>query len=213
MTDTIKEPLRLSSPLIGLGGRLRAGKDAVADHLVEKHGYVKLGMSDALHEAMLVLDPIVAFETAGDFYDAVPIRYSTAIERYGYVKTKLIYDEARSLLQKLGTEVGRQMFDENVWVNIIARKIDDLRGAGHPVVVTGIRFPNELRMVDELGGKSVWIERPSDGLEAAPAAAHASETSIGVKDFSKWILNAGTLEDLYATVDELADAASRGFAG
>ena len=43
--------------LIGLGGKLRAGKDAVGDYLEEKHDFVKLGMSDALNEALLTLNP------------------------------------------------------------------------------------------------------------------------------------------------------------
>ena len=50
------------SRLIGLGGKLRAGKDAVGDYLEEKHDFVKLGMSDALNDALLKLNPYIPTE-------------------------------------------------------------------------------------------------------------------------------------------------------
>lgn len=190
--------MKLSPTLIGLGGRLRSGKDAVADHLVAKHGFVKLGMSDALHEAMLAIDPIV--DPGDSARGGMPETYSELVERVGYVEAKTD-PEVRRLLQKLGTEVGRNMIGENVWVSIMARKIDDHRSAGHPVVVTGLRFPNETQMIRELGGRTVWIDRPS--LAAGAAAAHVSENSVSEADFGERIINDGTLEDLYERADIL----------
>lgn len=187
-----------SPTLIGLGGRLRAGKDAVADRLVDEHGFVKLGMSDALHEAMLAIDPII--DEGGGYTQESPVTYSEAIAEYGYVETKARFPEARRLLQKLGTEVGRDMIGENVWVDIMARKVNKLLIAGRSVVVTGIRFPNEIRLIGQFAGRAIWVERPS--LEAA-AGGHASETSIGPDDFDRAIVNDGTLDDLYAKVDAL----------
>lgn len=204
--------MNLSSPLIGLGGRLRSGKDVVADRLVEKHGYVKLGMSDALHEAMLAIDPIVTHEemvlvrktSEGlQWRRDTPARYSEIVEHIGYVEAKKI-PEVRRLLQNLGTDVGRNMIDENVWVNVMARKIDDHRGAGHPVVVTGLRFPNEVQMVEELGGLAAWVERPGLHATSAGTAAHASENSVSAADFHLTIDNSSDLEALEAQADGLA---------
>lgn len=212
--------MNLSSPLIGLGGRLRSGKDVVADRLVEKHGYVKLGMSDALHEAMLAIDPIVTHEemvlvrktSEGlQWRRDTPARYSEIVEHIGYVEAKKI-PEVRRLLQQLGTDVGRKMIGENVWVNVMARKIDDHRGAGHPVVVTGLRFPNEVRMIEELDGQAVWIERPGVHAPSTGTAAHASENSVSARDFHWTLRNDGSLEALERQVDQyaahLADAMS-----
>lgn len=203
--------MNLSQPLIGLGGRLRSGKDEVADRLVAEHGYVKIGMSDALHEAMLAIDPLIGFEEmvlvrktseGVQFRRDTPSRYSEVIERFGYVEAKKL-PEVRRLLQQLGTEVGRNMVGENVWVNIMARKIDDHRAAGHPVVVTGIRFPNEVEMIRELGGTSVWIDRPGVEAPTEGTAAHASENSVGADDFAVILDNSSTLEDLRLRVDEM----------
>ena len=186
----------MTARLIGLGGRLRAGKDAVADHLVAKHGFVKLGMSDALHEALLAIDPIV------ECWDAAmggEERYSDLIKRDGYVEAKK-NPEVRRLLQKLGTEVGRDMIYEDVWADIMARKVDALHAEGKDVVVTGVRFPNEVDMVRGVYGKAVWIERPTAG----ETSSHASESSVSAEDFDVVIHNTGTLDDLYVMVDLLA---------
>jgi hypothetical protein len=188
--------VKLSPTLIGLGGRLRSGKDAAADHLVAEHGFVKLGMSDALHEAMLAIDPVINIWDDGTFE-----RYAEAVAEHGYVAVKRDYPEARRLLQNLGTEVGRNMIGENVWSNITARKIDDHRGAGHRVVVTGLRFPNEIQMVRELGGQTIWVERP--GLESGSSSTHASETSVGPDDFGAVLLNDQDLPGLHHRVSDL----------
>lgn len=191
----------MTSLVIGLGGRLRSGKDTVADHLVEKHGFHKIGFSDALHEAMLALNPIVVADvTIGeDGPEGEGTRYSELIDAIGYVKAKEQYPEVRRLLQVLGTEVGRNMFDENVWVNITARKIDDSLCADQPVVVTGVRFPNELRMIRQFAGETWWVDRP--GLEQS--STHASENGVEPEWFDRVIANDGAFDDLYSKVDGL----------
>lgn len=194
--------MKLSSTLIGLGGKLRSGKDVVADHLVAEHGFVKVGMSDALHEAMLAIDPWVTHPERPSGSQQLT-RYSALIRRLGYVEAKT-NPEVRRLLQKLGTEVGRNMIGVNTWANVMARKIDDHRGAGHPVVVTGIRFPNEIQMIEELGGQAVWIERPGAQAPTEGTATHASENSVSEGDFAYVIRNNTTLEALRGMADSLA---------
>lgn len=220
-------------PVIGMGGLLASGKDAFADRLVERHGFTKIGMSDALHNAMLAENPLVGLLITAEKIWPTPVRYAELVEIVGYVEAKKS-PEVRGLLQRLGTEVGRNMIGTNTWADITARNVEALRDAGKPVVVTGIRFPNELEMIDMVGGTALWVHRPS----AAPAAAatapsplppgmvelrthrgesiwvitatlpspvvHASENSVSATDFSGIIDNSGTLEDLYARADEYA---------
>lgn len=178
----------MTATLIGLGGRLRAGKDTVADALVVNRGFRKMGMSDALADALLVLDPVIPdWPTLG-----TSTRYSVIIRAVGYVEAKT-NPEVRRLLQKLGTEVGRDMIDQNVWVDIIERRIRESLAAGVSVAVTGIRFPNEVSMIRRVGGSLVWVSRPA--LED-PAGDHASESSVSVLDFDHHILNVGTVAEL-----------------
>ena len=197
----------LSHPLVlGMGGKLRSGKDTVADYLVHEYGFVKLGMSDALNEAMQLINPIV------DYQEGSILRYAALVEIVGYAKAKE-NPEVRRLLQKLGTEVGRKIMGENTWVEIARRKIQNHLDKGTPVVITGMRFPNEIRMIHSLGGLSVYVERPSLEISttqptervtaALDAAIHASETSLHPEDFNYEIQNTGTLVDLYAAADHM----------
>lgn len=180
-------------PLIGLGGLLRSGKDAIADHLVAKHGFVKLGMSDVLNDAMLVIDPILDIGV-----DGREMRYADAIEWHGYVEAKK-NPEIRRLLQVFGTEFGRQMIGENVWVDMLERKVDALRKSGQSVVVTGLRYPNEVELIHRaFAANSWWVERGG-----TPTTGHASETSVTSTMFDVCIFNLGTLGDLYNHIDSL----------
>jgi hypothetical protein len=189
--------------LIGLGGRLRSGKDAVADVLVDRYGFTKLGMSDALIEAALVLDPYIPVNTHAATFPrgehGLFVRLSHLVEQVGYVDAKK-NPEVRRFLQKLGTEFGRQMIGEFVWTDIMYRKIDRLRGEGHSVVVTGIRFPNEIDLITSLNGDAVYVERP--GLPK-DVQGHVSENSIGPSDFDAILCNDGTLDDLPTKIEAL----------
>lgn len=185
---------------IGLGGLLRSGKDATADYLVEKHGWVKMGMSDPLHESMLALDPIVSIK-GHENKDAIWLghypRYSFITEKIGYTEAKKI-PEYRRLLQRFGTEVIRDIIGPDTWVDIARRRALAYMAEGKSVALTGIRFPNELQMVQELG-RTVWVERP--GLESE--GTHASEGSVKASDFEFTLHNSGTLSDLFGAADML----------
>lgn len=184
--------------LIGLGGHLRAGKDAVADFLVEDHGFMKIGMSDPLNHALLELDPIVGFEDDPRDGSPQPVRYGDLLTSFGYVEAKK-NSEVRRLLQTLGTGVVRDMIDQDAWVKVMARQVIELLRQDKRVVVTGIRFPNELGGIHALAGRSWWIERPGE----APSDLHPSERSLAPADFTRTIVNNSTLEALRAQVTEV----------
>lgn len=199
------------APLYGLGGKLRAGKDAVGDYLEANHAFTKLGMSDALNEALLALNPIIP---TGKYWESGYEHYMTYQDyhaAHGYVEAKK-NPEVRRLLQALGTEVGRNMIDPDVWVNIAEAKIQALRSQGIPVVITAVRFPNEIEMIRRLGGTTVWIHRAEQARTDAGEAItqHASETSVDAYDFEYVISNNGTLDDLYVKVENVLDNVKQG---
>lgn len=125
--------------ILGLVGYGKAGKDEVADVLTDG-GFVKIGMSDALHECLLILDPIIGLAPRLAELSGQPqlIRYAEFCNSMGYTFAKGS-PEVRELLQRMGTEVGRNRLFEDIWVNEMLKKAAD-----HPkVVVTGIRYVNE----------------------------------------------------------------------
>ena len=182
--------------LIGLGGYAMSGKDAVAECLWEA-GWYRTYMSKPLHEAMMRLDPVIewAGEPAGRGA-VTPLTYARVFSLHGggergYEAVKQ-YVEARRLLQVLGTEVGREMFGQDCWLDVIARDAEEQRERGVNVAVTGIRFGNELDWVRHEGGLAVWVDRPGFG----PVNGHASDNTLGPEDFDLVLHNDGTLSDL-----------------
>lgn len=214
-----------TTQLIGLGGLLRAGKDAVAEHLAFQHGYTTLGMSDALNEALLLLNPLIEVPGGRENFSVMQ-RYRELHDSIGYVEAKK-NPEVRRLLQVLGTEIGREMISEDVWVKIAEKRITGLLAEGKPVVITAMRFPNEIEMLNRLGGVALWVERDAvsrfeglatggvlptpgkgiSGVSEAPVksesmiTAHASENSVHSGLFHAILDNSGTLEDLYTKTD------------
>lgn len=212
-----KEDLRnMQTPtqptLIGLGGKLGSGKDAFADILVEQFGFHKLGMSDVLADALYTLNPMILVpveESDSAFWSqrSKPVRYQLIIEERGYVEAKKI-PEVRRLLQVLGTEVGREMLGQNIWSDGARRRIQALRAQRHPVVITGLRFPNEINMVTEEGGETAYVLRPEAELthmETSAASAHVSE-GAGPQQFSRVFMNDRTLDHLTDLATEWAFA-------
>lgn len=210
----------MTAPIIGIGGWMTAGKDALADFLVTDYGYGKTFMSEPLTAAVSLIGPrgpwvrldqdiqepdeaarmqnpgmdvgdwelfptLLKTRHAGEF-----VRYADLVESVGYTAAKE-HRDAREYLQGLGTEVGRNMMGEDVWAKLAGYKIQDLHKLG-PVVITGIRYQNELDMLHELGGAGVWISRA--GL-SAPQSTHTSETSLGPEDFDLIVHNDGDLEN------------------
>jgi hypothetical protein len=184
--------------LIGLGGVATSGKDAAADFLVE-HGWFKTYMSKPLERALLAVNPDV--NVAWDKWQAGTwpkdtlmfthyISYKSLHELVGYDVSKCC-TSVRGLLQRLGTEVGRDMIDQNLWVDLAFREVDEHLDAGESVAITGIRFVNELEALHGRGGLSVWVER---GL--SPVNSHVSDNALTAKDFQVVLSNNGTLEDL-----------------
>lgn len=181
--------------VIGLSGYARSGKDETAKVLVEDFGFKRVAFADKLREVLLALDHIVAPSKERYFSRSkVIVNLSEVIDVYGWngYKESEFGPEIRRLLQRLGTEAGRQTLWDSIWV--------DAALTGHPddakLVVTDCRFPNEAEAVTSRGGEMWRIMRKGVG----PANSHASETSLDDWDFDAYVHNDGTLADLAGSV-------------
>jgi hypothetical protein len=171
---------------VGITGYATAGKDEIADVLVEEYGFVKIGMSDALNNYLRILNPVVAADAPS------LLRYSDAIATHGYVEAKARYPEVRRLLQVMGTEIGRAI-DSDMWV----KELNKLASNHQRVVTTGIRFPNEYTDLTCL----IAVERPGVG----PLNDHPSENIDDIIDQADYFFNNdGTVDLLRENVRSLA---------
>lgn len=180
--------------IIGLSGYARSGKDTVAKMLIT---HQRRAFADAMRNALYILNP----------YIADGIRLREAIDEHGWELVKTGFPEVRRLLQIFGTEIGRKMIADDVWVQMSTR---DLKPEDN-IVFSDVRFPNEAQAIKALGGVVWRIERP--GVDAVNA--HVSETSMDGWEYDAIIDNSGTLEDLLAQVEtatlfaELTQSTSR----
>jgi hypothetical protein len=176
-------------PWIGLVGKAQSGKSTVGLHLVERYGYRSLAFADPLRDMASAINPIVGTMRA--------TRYNEVLDLYGYNEAKVRFPEVRRFLQVLGTEGGREVLGDTVWVDAAVRKAQAI---GSPCVFTDVRFPNEADAVRANGGVVVRIVRPS--LVPDPAvASHASETLQDTIVADAAIYNARSFLDLYDEVD------------
>lgn len=166
--------------IVGLSGYARSGKDTVATLLVD---HKRRAFADAMRHALYILNPIVLQEAE---------RVQDVVDRYGWDKAKTIFPEVRRLLQVLGTEVGRELIDNDVWVNMATR---DLKPTDK-VVFADVRFHNEAQAIKDLGGQIWRVNRPG----TTPINAHSSETAMNDWPFDAILTNDGSLEDLEAQV-------------
>lgn len=190
--------------LIALSGYARAGKDTVADRLCDVHGWERLAFADLLRKCAEALNPIVGVGLVDvtSVSDAEPmyvpgnnlITYQEALATYGYDKSKELFPEFRGILQRLGTDVGRKLLSDNIWVDATLAQCE----SGTNYVFTDARFPNEAWAVANLGGKVVRVNRPG----VAAVNDHPSETSLDDWPFDMVCDNDGTIEELNEWIDE-----------
>lgn len=203
--------------VIGLSGYARSGKDEAAKVLVDEFGFIRVAFADKLRDVLYALNPIVDamhadVETYAVMSDgskrrlmidenpsstipvSTAIHVQQVIDEYGWdgYKNTVYGPEIRRLLQRLGTEAGRQTLWDSIWVDAAFAGIPD----DAKVVVTDCRFPNEAQAIMDRGGYVWRIMRAGVG----PVNNHPSETSLDNWSFDAWIHNDATLEDFRKNV-------------
>lgn len=163
--------------IIGLSGYARSGKDTVAELLVLNYGFKRMAFADGIREALTALNPIL--------HDGH--RLNELVGMYGWEVAKS-KDEVRRLLQIMGTEVGRKLINEDVWVWLLFNKIN----TDERIVIPDVRFPNEAKMIEQQGGEVWRINRHNHSA----VNDHISEHALDNHMFKRVVYNDGTLDDL-----------------
>lgn len=184
--------------IVGLSGYARSGKDEAAKVLVENHGFTRIAFADKLRDFLYALNPLINPTPERYFTNPKqPVRLRDVIgdDRIGWegYKETIYSDEIRGLLQRLGTEAGREVLWDSIWIDAA---FHGLNPAGN-YVVTDCRFPNEAEAVRSRNGAVVRITRSGVG----PANGHASETSLDDYEFDYRIDNSGTLEEYHQLIE------------
>lgn len=169
--------------LILVNGKKRSGKDYFAEVLQEK-----LYAAEKTSAVMSFADPIkkiiattlnVSLEQLDDMKnEAEPIGINEPIYD-GYDFKPLT--NARSILQNFGTEAMKEFFGEDVWVNLLLKRANDLHV--DYVIVPDFRFN-----IEALDG-GITIKVRNDEIEKNCTDNHRSENELNEFSFDYTIDN------------------------
>lgn len=143
--------------IIGLVGFKGSGKDTFAKTLRDEYGFKRDSFAAPLKDAVSAIFGWHRDMVEGG--DAISRKWREEKDHYwsealGRVVTP------RSILQEVGTEVFRDNFDSNIWVkSFMARNYGQSN-----IVVTDVRFVNEMETIKALGGKLLRVKRGPDPL-------------------------------------------------
>lgn len=142
--------------IVGFAGPAGCGKTTLAKLLVEQHGYTRLSFAGPLKAALAAMGLPEPAGLAG----------KEAIIPWLGVSW-------RHCAQTLGTEWGRKLVNQNLWV------LATMAGLKHggKYVFDDVRFENESDAIREVGGNLVHIKGRA-GDVGSTTKAHASETGI-----------------------------------
>lgn len=144
--------------IVGLVGFAGSGKGTVGDILVSQYGFVQESFAKSLKDAASIIFGWERHLLEGDTKESREFRETVDQwwkERLGWSITP------RLALQLLGTECGRQVFGNNIWVSSFMRRIENRNAK---VVVTDVRFANEIAAITSNGGKIVYVKRGIDPI-------------------------------------------------
>ncbi len=139
--------------LIGILGRKRVGKDTMSDYLCSKYNFGKITLAQPLKDICKISYNFSDEQLYGSLKEIID-------ERFG-VSPRVVY-------QYLGTDIFRKDINKiipniknNFWINLVAEnylKMIDVN-KNSCVVISDVRFQNEIDRIHELGGIVIKINR------------------------------------------------------
>ena len=207
--------------IIGICGLIGAGKDTMADYLVNIHQFRRESFANTLKDAVSAV-----FGWDRELLEG-RTRHSREwreqVDSWWADRLNMPDLTPRWVLQYWGTEVVRRSFHDDTWIASLENK---LRKTTDDVVISDCRFPNEIAAIKRAGGLVVRVHRgpdpdwyrfaeminrgPEKNIEWSWAKTqldtfniHASETAWIGTAFDAVIDNNSTMDHLYAQITDL----------
>ena len=206
--------------IIGICGFIGSGKDTVANMFVER-GCVQDSFAAPLKDVCASVFGWQREMLEGDTVESRDFRETPDV--FWTTKLGVPNFTPRLALQLLGTEVLRNHFNENIWLNSLEYRIRKQLTDAPCTVISDARFRNELDLIKEMGGVIIWVQRGElpEWFETAKTAhenvisRRIMETKYRDVHESEWnwagypadyiVNNNGTLEELAKQVEDIRD--------
>ena len=142
--------------IIGLVGFIGSGKDTVAKILTQ-NGCVQDSFASPLKELCASVFGWPLDMLQGDTVESRDFRETPDI--FWSRKLGIDHFTPRLALQLLGTEVMRDHFNQDIWINSLEYRLR-MKNADYPcVVISDARFQNELSLIKSMNGTVIWVQR------------------------------------------------------
>jgi hypothetical protein len=201
--------------IIGVCGFIGSGKDTVADYLVNFHEFRRESFADSLKDSVAAVFGWDRKMLEGRTKESREWREQ--VDPWWAERLDMPTLTPRWVLQYWGTEVCRKTFHDDIWIASIENK---LRQSKDNIVISDVRFPNEIKAIKNLSGKIVWVTRGelpewyNDAIKAVGGSnqhinnmknrkIHSSEWAWVDTKFDHVIANDSTIDDLYASVKSI----------
>jgi hypothetical protein len=201
--------------IIGVCGFIGSGKDTVADYLVNFHEFRRESFANTLKDAVSAVFGWDRTLVEGRTKEAREWREQ--VDPWWAKRLGMPTLTPRWVLQYWGTEVCRKSFHDDIWIASLENK---LRSSKDDIIVSDVRFPNEVTAIKNQGGQIVWVQRGrlpewyNSAVEANNGSnlhinemkinkIHASEWAWVGTEFDHVIENDTSIDDLYTTVKKL----------
>ena len=135
--------------LLGLVGFIGSGKGTAGD-LLEKMGFAKQSFAGPVKDAVAAMFAWDRALLEGDTKESRDWR-----EQPDYFWSNIMGRSftPREALQKMGTEVGREIFHPDVWVQTLKKRLTG------DTVITDVRFQNEMDFIRNNKGYIIHVKR------------------------------------------------------
>lgn len=174
--------------VVGVTGRKGNGKDTLGNYLVTNYGYKRIAFADALKDACRCIFGFTEEQLYGSLKETTDEFWQTSPRRVlQFVGTDLFRDHLMEIMPWI---------NQNIWVEVVKKKILDewKTNPNTRFVITDVRFPNEIDLINQLNGITVRVSRPSINIDTDP---HPSEIQIETLPVMHEISNEGTKEELF----------------
>ena len=195
--------------IIGILGLMGSGKSTVADEFINL-GFQKDSFAASLKDACSAIFGWDRELLEGDTDESRIFRETPDL--FWSNKTKIQEFTPRLALQQIGTDIMRDQFHEDIWINSFEYRLR--KKSDQNIVISDCRFVNEVELIRRMGGVLVRVDRGENpewhkiacSANTSSVALNIMETKYADVHKSEWSLvgirvdyvvsNSGTLDQL-----------------
>jgi len=140
--------------IIGICGFQGSGKDTIADYLQNIYGFKRDSFAATLKDAVAAVFGWDRELLEGRTKESRAWREQ--VDPWWAERLNMPDLTPRLVLQKWGTEVARKSWHDDTWIASLENKLNK---SHNDIVITDVRFPNEIQAVKDAGGIVIRVVR------------------------------------------------------